>query len=39
MSHTVDNSVYQRQGHAWWDEECGVFATIRFFVHPVRFGY
>lgn len=25
--------------HAWWDDEVGMFASIRLFVNPVRFGY
>ncbi len=35
----VNNEVYRRKGHAWWDESEGMFATIRYFVNPVRFGY
>ncbi|MEW6442214.1 MAG: bifunctional 2-polyprenyl-6-hydroxyphenol methylase/3-demethylubiquinol 3-O-methyltransferase UbiG [bacterium] len=35
----VDNEVYRRMGHAWWDDAVGGFSTIRFFVNPVRFGY
>ncbi len=35
----VNNDVYRRLGHAWWDENVGEFSTIRFFVNPVRFGY
>jgi 2-polyprenyl-6-hydroxyphenyl methylase/3-demethylubiquinone-9 3-methyltransferase len=35
----VDNDVYRRLGHAWWDEDVGVFSTIRFFMNPVRSGY
>jgi hypothetical protein len=34
----VNNELYRRLGHAWWDESVGEFATIRFFVNPVRFG-
>jgi 2-polyprenyl-6-hydroxyphenyl methylase/3-demethylubiquinone-9 3-methyltransferase len=36
---TVNNGVYRTKGHAWWDDEEGMFSTIRFFVNPVRFGY
>jgi 2-polyprenyl-6-hydroxyphenyl methylase/3-demethylubiquinone-9 3-methyltransferase len=25
--------------HAWWDDEVGMFASIRYLVNPVRFGY
>jgi 2-polyprenyl-6-hydroxyphenyl methylase/3-demethylubiquinone-9 3-methyltransferase len=35
----VDNDLYRRNGHAWWDDDVGEFSTIRFFVNPVRFGY
>ena len=35
----VNNDVYRRMGHAWWDDDVGVFSTIRFFMNPVRFGY
>jgi 2-polyprenyl-6-hydroxyphenyl methylase/3-demethylubiquinone-9 3-methyltransferase len=35
----VDNEVYRRLGHAWWDDDVGEFSTIRFFVNPVRSGY
>ncbi|HOI75746.1 MAG TPA: bifunctional 2-polyprenyl-6-hydroxyphenol methylase/3-demethylubiquinol 3-O-methyltransferase UbiG [Syntrophales bacterium] len=35
----VNNEIYSRRGHAWWDEDEGEFATIRYFVNPVRFGY
>jgi len=39
MNTIVDNSIYRTLGHAWWDENEGSFATIRFFVNPVRFAY
>ncbi len=39
MTKTIDNSIYRSLGHAWWDENEGAFATIRFFVNPVRFAY
>jgi 2-polyprenyl-6-hydroxyphenyl methylase / 3-demethylubiquinone-9 3-methyltransferase len=35
----VNNDVYRRLGHAWWDDDVGEFSTIRFFMNPVRFGY
>lgn len=35
----VNNDLYRRMGHAWWDDDVGEFSTIRFFVNPVRFGY
>ena len=36
---TVDNEIYRRQGHAWWDEDVGDFSTLRFWINPVRFAY
>jgi len=36
---TVDNDLYRRKGDRWWDDNCGEFSTIRFFVNPVRYGY
>lgn len=35
----IDNEVYRRLGHAWWDEDVGEFSTLRFWINPVRFGY
>jgi 2-polyprenyl-6-hydroxyphenyl methylase/3-demethylubiquinone-9 3-methyltransferase len=35
----VNNEIYDRLGHKWWDEDKGEFATIRFFINPVRFDY
>jgi 2-polyprenyl-6-hydroxyphenyl methylase/3-demethylubiquinone-9 3-methyltransferase len=35
----VDNELYRRLGHAWWDDAVGEFSTIRFFINPVRYGY
>lgn len=35
----VDNDLYRHLGHAWWDDDVGLFSTIRFFVNPVRFSY
>ncbi len=34
----INNEVYRRLGHTWWDEE-SEFASLRFFINPVRFGY
>lgn len=36
---TVDNDLYRRMGHSWWDDEAGEFSTIRFFVNPARSAY
>jgi 2-polyprenyl-3-methyl-5-hydroxy-6-metoxy-1,4-benzoquinol methylase len=35
----VDNDIYRRMGHAWWDDDVGEFSTLRFWINPVRFGY
>lgn len=35
----VNNDVYRRLGHVWWDDDVGEFSTIRFWINPVRFGY
>ena len=35
----VNNDIYRRMGHAWWDDDVGEFSSIRFTVNPVRFGY
>ena len=35
----VDNDIYRRLGHAWWDDDVGEFSTLRFWFNPVRFGY
>jgi 2-polyprenyl-6-hydroxyphenyl methylase / 3-demethylubiquinone-9 3-methyltransferase len=35
----VNNDVYRRLGHAWWDDDVGEFSTLRFWMNPVRFGY
>lgn len=35
----VDNDLYRRMGHAWWDDNVGEFSTIRFFINPVRFAF
>jgi 2-polyprenyl-6-hydroxyphenyl methylase/3-demethylubiquinone-9 3-methyltransferase len=39
LAPAVDNDLYRRMGHAWWDDDAGEFSSIRFFIHPVRFGY
>jgi 2-polyprenyl-6-hydroxyphenyl methylase / 3-demethylubiquinone-9 3-methyltransferase len=39
MTPEVNNELYRRLGHAWWDDDVGEFSTIRFFVNPVRFGF
>src|SRR5512133_3624477 len=36
---TINNEIYIKLGSNWWDETEGVFATIRFFINPVRFDY
>ena len=35
----VNNDLYRRLGHAWWDDDVGEFSTIRLFMNPIRFGY
>lgn len=35
----VDNDIYRRLGHAWWDDEVGEFSSLRFWMNPVRFRY
>jgi 2-polyprenyl-6-hydroxyphenyl methylase/3-demethylubiquinone-9 3-methyltransferase len=35
----VNNDIYRRLGHAWWDDDVGEFSTLRFWINPVRFGY
>lgn len=35
----VNNDLYRRRGHAWWDDDVGEFSTIRLFLNPVRFAY
>ncbi|MFH1139353.1 MAG: bifunctional 2-polyprenyl-6-hydroxyphenol methylase/3-demethylubiquinol 3-O-methyltransferase UbiG [Pseudomonadota bacterium] len=39
MQSPVDNQVYRRRGHAWWDEDEGEFSSLRFFVNHVRFAF
>ena len=35
----VNNDIYRRLGHTWWDDDVGGFSTLRFWINPVRFGY
>lgn len=36
----VNNEVYRRMGHIWWDEErCGALNLLRFVMNPVRTAY
>lgn len=35
----VDNDVYERLAHSWWDDDEPLFSTLRFFINPVRFKY
>ncbi len=35
----VNNEIYRQIGHAWWDDDRGEFATLRYFVNPIRFAY
>ena len=36
----VNNEVYRRQGHVWWDEDrCGALGMLRFGINPVRTAY
>jgi 2-polyprenyl-6-hydroxyphenyl methylase/3-demethylubiquinone-9 3-methyltransferase len=36
----VNNDVYRRKGHIWWDEEqCGALNLLRFVMNPVRTAY
>jgi 2-polyprenyl-6-hydroxyphenyl methylase/3-demethylubiquinone-9 3-methyltransferase len=35
----VNNDIYRRLGHAWWDDDIGEFSTLRFWINPVRLGY
>lgn len=32
----VDNDLYRRLGHAWWDDDAGPYSTIRYFINPAR---
>lgn len=35
----VNNEILSKVGYNWWDETEGIFATVRFFINPVRFDY
>ncbi len=36
----INNAVYDRKGHAWWDEnEDGSLISLRFLSNPVKFNY
>ncbi len=36
----INNAVYERKGHAWWDEnEDGSLISLRYLSNPVKFGY
>lgn len=35
----VDNDIYRRQGHAWWDDDVGEFSSLRLWINPVRVGF
>ena len=36
----INNEVYDKKGHLWWDDdEGGNFTSLRFLVNPVRFNY
>ncbi len=35
----ANNEFYRQLGHAWWEDDVGIFSTIRFFINPVRFGF
>lgn len=39
MAERVNNEVYRRRGHMWWDDDEGEFSAIRFFINPVRFKF
>ena len=34
-----NNEILSKVGYNWWDETEGIFATVRFFINPVRFDY
>ena len=36
---SVDNDLYRRLGHAWWDDDAGPYSTIRYFINPPRAQY
>lgn len=36
----INNAVYERKGHAWWDEnEEGSLISLRYLSNPVKFDY
>ncbi len=35
----INNRIYDEMGDFWWDRTCGPFASIRFFINPVRTAY
>ncbi len=36
----INNEVYDKKGHLWWDDdEEGNFTSLRFMINPVRFDY
>ncbi len=36
----INNAVYDRKGHAWWDEnEDGSLISLRYLSNPVKFSY
>ncbi len=39
MASETNSEIYSRLGHTWWDDQEGAFASIRYFINPVRFGY
>jgi len=39
MAKKVDNEIYRRLGHAWWDDEVGEFSSLRYWLNPVRCDY
>ena len=37
--HQVNQDIYRRLGHSWWDDDVSEFSTLRLWINPVRFGY
>ncbi len=35
----ANNEIYNNLGNGWWDETVGAFASIRYWINPVRFDY
>ena len=33
------SDTFRDMAHAWWDDDVGVFSSLRFFLNPVRLGY